>query len=748
MRASRVLCLASAAVLAVLAILTILTAFLGARTAAGQTFTDTTRVTAVQIPVQVVAGGKPVRGLTAADFVVYEGRRQRPVVGFDAIDLQTLPQGSEVPSAARRYFLMLFDMAFSEPSAIVRAREAAIEMLPQLHSSDLVAVATYRRSTGIDMVIGFTSDRDQVRVALDSLGLPEMIGRASDPLKLVVVESNPYDFGETGGADRDGPLGRDPHRIPPPRPPSDDDPNNISTVRTRMSGLMDPMFKAKQEEEAMNRESQKVAVDALADSFTELARLMRSVSGRKEVLFFSEGFDSALVQGTTETEEQERVQDEGSEIGAIWRVDSEKRFGSTEAAADLERMLEELRRSDCRVSTIDLSGLRSVNDLAPSGKRGGRDSLFQIARDTGGDLYENFNNLSVAVGKMLERTGVTYVLTIQPEDLANDGSYHPLKVELRRGASPKGARVVHRPGYFSPRPFAERGKADREMLTSSRLLTGDEPGPVPMSVLATPYPKSGGSGDGGDGLAWVPVLVEADGPALLADNGPGELLAEIYIYALDEQGGVRGYVAQALALELSRVEAGLRSGGLRFLGHLELPPGRYNLRVLALNGRTGAYGLRVARVEVPEMGAGKPVLLQPLFPEPPGRGVVTREAAVDGQEIPFPFTQGPIAYLPASRPILKAGEEAPVALVGYHFPAGDLRIRTAVLTPDGREVASGGLRVLGREDGPDGADRLRAAFRPSRLAPGEYLLRVTMTGEGAERASTAPFTIENNPGGS
>lgn len=735
MRASRVSCLASA----------VLAAILSLGSAAGQSFTDTTRVTAVQIPVQVVAGGKPVRGLTAADFVVYEGRKQRPVVGFDVVDLQTLPQGAEVPSAARRYFLMLFDMAFSEPPAIVRAREAAIEMLPLLHSTDLVAVATYRRSTGIDMVLGFTSDRDQIRVALDSLGLPEMIGRASDPLKLVVVESNPYDFGETGtGEGREGPQGRDPHRIPPPRPPGTDP--YTPTVRTRMAGLLDPMFRARQEEEAMEREGQKDAVDALADSFAELARLMRSVSGRKEVLFFSEGFDSALVQGTTEYEEQDRVQDEGSEVGAIWRVDSEKRFGSTEAAADLERMLEELRRSDCRVSTIDVSGLRNVNDIMPSGRRGGRDSLFQIARDTGGDLYENFNNLNAAVGKALELSGVTYVLTIQPEDLASDGAYHPLRVELRRGAAKetRNTRVVHRPGYFAPRPFAERGKADREMLTSTRLLAGDEPGPVPMSVLAAPYPKSGS----GDGLAWVPVLVEADGPALLADNGPGDLLAEIYIYALDDQGGVRGYVAQALSLDLARVEAGLRQGGLRFLGHLELPPGRFNLRVLALNGRTGAYGLRVARIEVPEMGAGKPVLLPPLFPEPPGRGVITREATADGKEVPFPFTQGALSYLPKPRPVLKAGEEAPVALVGYHLPAGDLRIRTAVLTPDGREVASGGLRVLGRDGGPDGSDRLRAAFRPSALAPGEYLLRITVQGEGAEQASTAPFLIEKTPGGS
>ena len=86
----------------------------------------------------------------------------RPVVGFDSVDLQTLPADAEVPGAARRWFLMVFDMAFSDAGGIAVGREAAIDMFPLLHSSDLVAVATYRR-TGVDIVIGFTSDRDQIR---------------------------------------------------------------------------------------------------------------------------------------------------------------------------------------------------------------------------------------------------------------------------------------------------------------------------------------------------------------------------------------------------------------------------------------------------------------------------------------------------------------------------------------------------------------------------------------------------------
>ncbi|MFL6198633.1 MAG: VWA domain-containing protein [Thermoanaerobaculia bacterium] len=698
-------------------------------------FSDSTQVTAVQIPVQVVADGKPVRGLAAADFEVYEGRRQRPVVGFDSVDLQTLPAGAEVPGAARRWFLMVFDLAFSDSGGISRAREAAIGMLPLLHPSDLVAVATYRR-TGVDLVLGFTSDRGQIAAALHSLGLPDLIDRAADPLKIIVVEHD-NSFGDTDGVGGEGPqMNQDRKKIVPvPKPTPGAGYDHTVNSSNIFSGLMDPLYNARKSSEAAGREAQKAALAALTGSFSEIARLMRSLSGRKEVLLFSEGFDSALVQGTHDQDERDRMYLEGGEEGAIWRVDSEERFGSTESLGDLERMLEELRRSDCRVHTVDVAGVRDGEPGESGDRHGGRESLFQIARDTGGDAYENFNDLSAAVGRMLERSGVTYVLTIQPEDLQADGSYHPLRVELRKGRAPRGARVVHRPGYYSPRQFAERGKLDRTLTTGARLLSGDEPGSVPTSVLATPFPKEGGT-------AYVPVLIEADGTALLAGNGPGELLAEIYIYALDENGGVRDYLAQALVLELNKVEAELRAGGLRFLGHLELPPGRFSLRILALNGRTGAYGLRTAHLEIPEMGAGQPVLLPPMFPQRPGHGVVTRQASSGGEEVPYPFTQGEVAYLPDPQPELRQGQETPVALVGYHLP-GDLKIRTQVLTPDGREVASGGLRVLGRESGAtDGAERLRAAFRTPALAPGEYLLRVTVSGEGGERTSSAAFVID------
>ena len=94
--------------------------------AAQQTFSESTNVVAVEVPVQVIKDGEPVRGLTAADFEVFDGRKKVPITGFEVLDLNTpVPAGSpaaaQVPVSGRRHFLMLFDLANSEPKSIVKA---------------------------------------------------------------------------------------------------------------------------------------------------------------------------------------------------------------------------------------------------------------------------------------------------------------------------------------------------------------------------------------------------------------------------------------------------------------------------------------------------------------------------------------------------------------------------------------------------------------------------------------------------
>ena len=162
--------------------------------------------------------------------------------------------------------------------------------------------------------------------------------------------------------------------------------------------------------------------------------MMRQVRGRKQVLYFSEGFDSSLMLASGEDEEAARA----AELGEIWEVDTDDVFGSTKVQGDLGEMLEAFKRADCVIQAIDIGGVRAdstvqarqignqrIDGNTLSDRTVGQDGLFFMANETGGELFRNFNDLSDAMGRVLERTSVTYLLTIQPKDLRPDWQLPP-----------------------------------------------------------------------------------------------------------------------------------------------------------------------------------------------------------------------------------------------------------------------------------------------------------------------------------
>ena len=713
---------------------------------------ETTEVVAVQVPVQVVRNGEPVRGLTAADFEVYDGRRKQKVTGFEVLDLAGAPGPAmaALAPALRRHFLFLFDLSFSEPSSIVKARQMVREMLPALHPSDLVAVASYSSANGPRLLLGFTSDRRQVSQAIENLGLAQLVDRNPDPLQLIAAQPD-------GGA-RAGTLVTE---------------NNQDLAR--MS-------------ERANRQQQQAMVGALARSFSDLARLLAGIHGRKEVIYLSEGFDTSLLQGSESAADQAKMA-EMSIQGQGFLNDSDQRFGDTRGANVMEKMMEEFRRSDCIIQSIDIGGARTqtasaagMTALVPtraSGasqqgeapvRRSGEGALFAMAHDTGGELYHNFNDLGVAMGQLLKKTSVTYVLTFQPDEVKHDGAYHKLRVELT-GQAGKGAQVFFRPGYYVPKPYSQQTQKEKILAAADQVVGGSDSGAVRTALLVAPFrqaanvsqaaPPAGAvpasavgdahpAGNASQAVvadkAYVPVVIEADGPTLLEGSSGAALPAEIYAYAIDSTGAIQDFFSQALRLDLAKAAPALRRGGLKFFGHLDLPPGEYNVRVLVRNGATGAYGLRSQPLVVPAFGEPAAVLLQPFFPEAPGRWVMVKEAPRQKQQEapPYPFVIQERAYVPASLPVVPAGQEVAMALVGYHLPAGAFRGRARLLAADGKDLGEGELK-LGRRESPDaeGQERFMATFRPPRdFEPGEYQLVIVLTdAQGGAHQAASRFVV-------
>ncbi len=170
-----------------------------------------------------------------------------------------------------------------------------------------------------------------------------------------------------------------------------------------------------------------------------------------------------------------------------------------------------------------------------------------MARDTGGELFENFNDLGVAMQKLLARTSVTYLLSYQPQDLDFDGKYRKLKVKLQ---GVDDARVVHRPGYFAPN--AKKGQDDfGTLLASGQQLLDRRNGEIDARILAVPLLQEV------DGRRYVPTLIDIRGatffpPPVPGREPPATARADVFLYAFDRQGGIADYFSQAVNLDLAQ----------------------------------------------------------------------------------------------------------------------------------------------------------------------------------------------------
>ena len=687
------------------------------------TFEGTADVVSIPVPVNVVdRDGQPIRGLTADQFeIVDEGDPQR-IASFEVVDLTTVDTASvgvdTLGTAGRRHFLLLFDLSFASPTAVLKARLAAREfLLESLHPTDLAAVATYSIEQGARLVVTFTPDRAQLARGIDTLGVrtPDDLYAEKDPLRFMITPPL-HEMTVLSGINNVG---------------------ESQAVRAQTDQMVsDHMRAIAYAADRSEREYTQSRLAGYTSGLAELARMLHAVSGRKNVVYFSEGFESNVMFGNEPGSIEAESDTQNVNFGRFWMTDSDSRFGSTGLQNDLFRMLEEFRRADCVIQAIDIGGLRT-KAVATSQRVGGtgQEMLFYLANETGGELYRNANDFREQLERVLQRSEVTYLLTFERSDLPSDGSYRRLRVRLKD--APSGARISHRPGYYAPRPFAELHPLEKDLLASDAITAAVPRDDIAVSALAAPFRAN-------EELSYVPVILEVAGKGLLAANKGDDLQVEIYAYASDAQGQMRDFFAQRVRIPVAQARRILERTGLKYYGHLDLPPGDYRVRVLVRNAETGHAGVESVPLKVPTYAEAQPALLPPLFFEEQGGWLMVREKVEEASaSVVYPFTLKGEPYIPSARPVLD-GDPAELCLVGYNL-GRELTVEGRVLGADGAPLPNGRLSLVERTaTGIAGLDKLLARFEPDGLAAGDYVLEVAVrdTATGRREVNSLGFTID------
>src|SRR5947209_6874498 len=96
-----------------------------------------------------------------------------------------------------------------------------------------------------------------------------------------------------------------------------------------------------------NEQYLQARVEKQVDYLGQLAKTLRAVPGRKQVILLSEGFDAKYLQGRDARDTEGTNRDNNAVTsGQYWRVDSDERYGNSASLTKLDRMAQAFRASD------------------------------------------------------------------------------------------------------------------------------------------------------------------------------------------------------------------------------------------------------------------------------------------------------------------------------------------------------------------------------------------------------------------
>jgi VWFA-related protein len=219
-----------------------------------------------------------------------------------------------------------------------------------------------------------------------------------------------------------------------------------------------------------------------------------------------------------------------------------------------------------------------------------QDSLRTLSEETGGFAVVNRNDFATAFERIVDDNSSYYVLAYYPPD-ARPGRAHKIDVRVTR----PGLTVRARKAYLTPK------KVDAPKTTSNSPSTPelrdalDSPLPVSgltMHVFAAPF-------KGVAPNASVLFGVELRGRDLKVEPNSKILLSYL---AIDANGKIKGGNTDTLTLTNLKPEskARIEQTGLRMLNRMDLPPGKYQLRIAAHDPAGGNVGSVQYDLEVPD----------------------------------------------------------------------------------------------------------------------------------------------------
>lgn len=699
---------------------------------------DVVRITTELVQTGVVVvdkQGRFVEGLKPEEFVLKVDGRQVTPSFFERVISGTRREEkvetavaatpatpSDVSYRGRTIIFFIDDLHLSADS-VQRTKKAILEFVDnEMSLDDQVAIAS--PSGQIGFLQRFSDLKPVVRAAVNRLNHRPYTVRDVEQIGMTEYQAMRIEQGDQSAADYFVAelLKQSNFKVPGGIGPPNGGPAAARTQNenSRTSGMTPESAKrvVKDRANMLMRQSESVTSGTLI-SLESLMRSVSQMSGRKLVFLISDGF-FLNDRNTGYSNKISRIADAAVRGNlVIYSVDARGLVGLTDSSSNRADPNGQLSRTN-------------VGELAAS-----QDGLNALAVDTGGKAFFNRAALNDVIKDALQETANYYLLAWRPSG-EDQKSPNFKRIEVTIPGRPDLTVRLPR-GFFSSEPKPEEKTAETNNTATETIDTAKNVTGALMSALAAPSARTGlptklfvsfvdmpGSG---------PVLTAATQMATeglgYGNDGKQPAAIDLAGIVLNDQGKQAGSFKTRLNVSpLSQTTTTTREPSVVYSHKLPLKPGIYQIRVAARDDKSGSVGSAAQWIEIPDLSAKKLTLSTLLL----GGQFANSAQEQKGEQVSFSV----------DRRFSRESQLTFLTVIYNAVAASAPKLEAQI------EILRNGQRVVGSPVLPvpvDASSDLAripygAGVGLKTLAPGRYVLRVTIKDRNANTSATNQIVFD------
>jgi hypothetical protein len=220
-----------------------------------------------------------------------------------------------------------------------------------------------------------------------------------------------------------------------------------------------------------------------------------------------------------------------------------------------------------------------------------QDALSSLAEDTGGRAFFDRNDFGGVFDRVMADTSAYYVLGYSSSNLARDGRFRRVRIQLKR----TDVRLEYRVGYYAGRDFTHSSKDDREQLLMEQLASDLSVTDLPVYASSAYFRLKGNH-------YYVPVWLVVPGSRVPFTKAGDKSKATIDVLGVlvDSRQFPVARMRDTVNLALGSTEKAERKA-VQYATSFELPPGTYKLKVVIRENQGGTMGSFETALVVPDL---------------------------------------------------------------------------------------------------------------------------------------------------